>query len=544
MRVKSGAGKLDECVVIDERKNQTLSICLVAVLSVLVGASAADDPITGGADEDVPTSLRTTALVLMMLCAAPPLCRMSVPLQRAFLFAALVVIGASGSHVASACVRTSDCAYVAVALCFLCMLAYRGGLAPTTDAECSPQLLLSCLLVYASTRGFRSAFVYAGVAEKGGPGGDGALKTTVYSPAHIAPLAFGHAVLGIASGVLSSGSDVDFAGPAGAVVIASAALAELGMGDAMDNLNGVLFGDTACLSTASDCPVACSLRRFVSTAGPISSLWLGGLALLAWSALVHTNRVCAVAAAWRRDAFLVSIAAVVMAAILYSNCQGMECLQPGCMLASIAAIGLIWSRIQFGGDAYEIAALLLLAAAQTISLLTYKLDEFPSVDGYLNVTFLSVALLIVAAVVHAAASSAILLIPSDADALLFCKETAAHVGSSLTFALYIASATAFACANGSLSAPISDGTGASLRARWVSQHYLPMFVWMGLSCNSTAKPEASLLARLSVLLVVCGNATLLGLVRSSPPFWDVVEVGPLISCSVVSVLAWWYWTAA
>lgn len=281
-----------------------LFLCSIACDSV-----SALDPVLE--QEDAPSSLRSTACILIACLASPPVLAGLAIEQRGVLVCLLVACAIGGAHRGAMGTRIADAAFAFLVGVATLLSMVSDASIPNDewrkktssfehefgrrDGLCA--FALSCLL-YSSARVMRQAFAYAGeatelVVQLDGFASPGNTSLVVTAPSYslcsvssILALSIGGSCGLFLSLFLlatmtmrmfgSARSESDLLLIGGFVVFVSAFWATMSLADQHEQLT-VLFGPSACSS--SSCPASAHARRFALINGNPSALWSSSVGL-------------------------------------------------------------------------------------------------------------------------------------------------------------------------------------------------------------------------------------------------------------------------
>jgi len=554
----------------------TIVSALLLVTAISCDCLTTLDVPVGGSD--APSSLRISSLVLVATAAAPAIKgkkrQINIIDQRVVLSLLLAVLSFLGRHHASETTRTGDCVYTVFVLLLTVQIYNAGGVESRSvrpdDILNAPHRRQSvsglCFanMLYCGLRGLRMAVVAAEetlnfkvvytVAEQEYVASGYAQAST----SSVVPLGFGHGVLictALAIGLhteafVTGSSAVAFeTGSAGVAAAIAAMWALIGYADNLDFLP-VLYGPSACSGTKDLCVEAYRARRFAITNGSTSSLWIGSLAAMVFGFAVE-KRLYNVAPSraerlWEKQGVWVGLVFLV------------------------AAIGGIWGSSSSEGemwhtDAVAMAAVIgvflssfvdtLLGSAIYIVAMGYeelRLWEIYGTDRvFVHLTHCSLVISLVLMTIHFGIGLLKLLIErgytlNQSSILNSTLAVVTTLGTSLSFALYVASALLLAGSNGSLPEDkdsMRDGSGSRTMIAYVLCHFVPFFAWMPLYvCRCEVQLLDSYLRVCAWLLAapldVLVYAVVLGFLGNNAPSLAIVDVVPSFVVGASGIAAW------
>ena len=516
-------------------ESNTLVATAVLASAVMMDAFTAHD----GAEDERPSALRGTAIVLILCTAGPPLREWLAQAQRLVLLALLAAVALLGRHVAAEPLRVADALYVSGTLLVI-LTMHRLFPLEMADGRVSKELApwarreattaLPCaLLFYAGLRQVRAAAAHAGVAADLRTRVDGLIGYAHASGTSTVALAFsGGAAAAIAALVMLSGEVRVIGTAAAAPTLVVAALAQLA-GAFVATMAYVeqvtalpaLFASGACIVDDA-CEEARRARRMAQANASPALAWLAALGTL----------VLAFAPAWRpmtrgegggKSSWLPEVAT------------------PSILYPALAAAACIWSvqlYCTFEGAfaVHEWAAVVAIVGAFATPFFDPQLGGtlfagallFDQVSIFLNQggaayaahpTFSAILVSGGALVVHLFGSFTLDCSWSALPARW--KDFAEYVmgltqvaGTSVAVLLYCGTATLFGTLDGTLPPeawlrPGSEGRHARSLAAFAVIHFLPALVWLGCiatrceasGLTSTARATAWVVAGLVTPLV-------------------------------------------
>ena len=522
---------------------------------------------------DVPSSLRATCIALLCCFAAPVLIRPERGvygwLQRPVIGSALLASALVGVHHGGSATRTFDAIYTTLVCVAVTWLFSAGGVdeAARTDASkgakidkaisTSSTMLAGSLLLYGSVRIMRAGLRHPAevrefrVSPSGNYNASSSIQTLGYAYASdVATIAvtFGGAV-GLGAAVtmvyhvheLASGTGVVAMqlGVSATFQIVAALAASLTYGDQVNWLPAV-FGETACSTNSDACEAAATSRRFASINTQVPGLWLSALGLfcLAYPTSSRFTDVSQVSNyVWDFAGSLFGLAAVTAALLLlyvYCDFSG-----PGAhtdYIVLITVFAVYWSVFW---DTY-VGSLVYVAAFITEEVLYVRDYGFEVLFSHLtHVTLVFGAVVLMFSLLLQ--TVAFVYRPRWLQVLIGMSTAA---GSSLSLALYCASACLLMINNGSLGNLQDTDDGARFSISFILQHFVPVLVWAPLY---TCRCEIQLLSRvqrLSVWLLVLPvdlaiYAACLSVLGVAAPTAAIMDMGALWGCLLgAGVLPW------
>lgn len=555
----------------------TVVCALLLVTAVGCDCLAALDVPLG--DTDAPSALRISSLVMIATAASPAIRgrrrQFNVIDQRVLLGSLLAVLSFLGKHHASETTRTGDCAYTVFVLLMTVQIYKAGGIESGSvrpdDVLNAPHRrqtvsgLCFSLMLYCGLRGFRMALHHADevinyrikytIAGTQYTGQGYAFASTSVS----IPLAMGNGMLICTSLVIglhtqayiTGSSAVAFeVGSAGVAIAVACLWTLLGESDNFDNLP-VLYGSGACSGTKDVCSEAYRARRFSITNGTSSGLWIASLACLVFSFAIERRLLQDVRTRaedlWGKQGIgigLLVVASAVAAVFSYYSSEGTMWYTDVCAMGCIIAVFLsAFVDTMLGSVIY-------------LACMTY--EEY-MLYYYFGYDRMFVHLTHVSLVVSLAAMAFHLVLTMFKELVIFLgydlkrdsiintlMALSATVGTSLSFALYTASAILLAGSNGSLPEDkdtMRDGSGKRTMIAFALCHFVPFFAWMPLyvcRCevqliDSYTRAVAWLL---SAPLDVLVYAVILSFMHQNAPSLDILDVPPSMVVGGSAVLAW------
>lgn len=550
----------------------------VAVAAILAAVAVACDCVTAfdplSMDADAPESLRATSLVLIAIVAAPKLRLINLVDQRVLTGSMLAAAALLGSRVASEQLRTADSTFTSLMLLALVQIVYSGGIEAdsirpdgvgnTPFRRQSTSALVGSLLFYSGVRGVRSAFLLAASAvtlqteyDVGGV----LVVGTGYSHASMTTsvaLGWGHgvvaavgALIGLSGPVFQNGSsavafEVAFAAVATAVCALWAFLYGYQGLEAMP----ILYGSSACGGGEDTCMASSRARRFAVVNESTASLWVSVLAMLAFSFAVERRfrRLHAFEGEkiWQRHAFSLGLAVcffALLAVALVAPWSG-----TGWQTDVVAAVAVVSIFLGFFSD--PVLAFVIYTSAMTFKQ-TVLIREHGALSVFEHLTHQSLLSILYLAWTYVALLASRWLLERNFDvaansSLNLALGAVSTSLTSLTFALYLASALLVASLNGALPKEGAKFVNESTRRFVVTfalDHFLPLFAVVPLHF---ATPEASLLSRRAkaaawvsvVALVVIFYIAYLVVMEATAPTAAMVQIGPVAPAAVVAAVAW------
>jgi hypothetical protein len=512
------------------------------------------------------------------MLGSPAIRGIAVADQRFVLGIILAGLSFWGERRATLPTRTGDAAYCAFALLAAIYVCNTGGIETDevrpdakafNDSKHRRQTvsgLCAALLSYVALRGLRMAylstddslgfqaeFTLIGQATR-------ARGYAVISIWQTVPLAAGHGIcmaLAVVVGLRSDphmvgSSAVAFEVGAGGAAIAVAAMYSLlGQSYQFDQLPQ-LFGATACLGDSSICSQAYIARRFALANTCTASLWVAALGCMLYSFAVE-KRV------WKSRQ--------TRAEMMWTRSEGFSA---GLLLAG-TAVGF-WPEFgslqgaQYHTDivlAVSLASCFVSAFQDTLSgsaiyVLAMGYEEYQLVQNYgikkvfEHLTHCTLALSLVVMTLHLTFDVVQWIIKTRFELartsiLNRILGVLSVFGTSITTALYIASALLLACSNGSLPKEADlfrDGSGQRTMIAFVLDHFVPLFAFLPLySCRCEVQYLSSRvravvwLASVPILIAVYAFVLWM-LLAETAPAGLVVDTAPM-AVALVPALAGW-----
>lgn len=529
-------------------------------------------------DSDAPSSLRISSLVLVATAASPAIKgkkrRINIVDQRVVLSLLMALLAFLGKHHASETTRTGDCVYTVFVLLMTVQIYNAGGIESGSvrpdDILNAPHRrqtvsgLCFALMLYCGLRGLRTA-VYSSeealnfrvvytVAEQEYR----ALGYAQASTSSSVPLGFGHGVLictALAIGLhteafVTGSSAVAFeVGSAGVAASIAALWGLLGYADNLDSLPS-LYGQSACSGSKDLCFEAYRARRFAITNGSTSSLWIASLSAMVFSFAVE-RRIYNVnpsrsESLWERQG--IGVGLFLLAAALAgiwgsSSSEGSMWYTDAVAMASVVAVFLSAFVDTLLGSAIYIVAM---------GYEEFRLWEIYGTNRvFVHLTHCSLVISLALMALHVAVGVFKLTLErvyvidqsSVVNRLLAIITT---LGTSLSFALYVASALLLAGSNGSLPEDkdsMRDGSGSRTMIAYTLCHFVPFFAWMPLYvCRCEVQLMDSYLRAAMWLLAapldVLIYSVVLGFMGNYAPSLAILDVVPSFVVGASGVFAW------
>lgn len=458
------------------------------------------------ADGAWPSSLRGTALLLVLSTAGPAVRQESIRRQRLFLLVVVGVVACVGTHAASLTMRCADACYI-----FGTLVAIAGmhrlfpldmadgrlsNAAPPWCKRDSETVLCCTLLFYAGVRQVRAAFACgATVADMGHASPRLQLQGHASGLATSA-LAFSGAAAATVAVIAIDSSEVRADGTAAVAPIlvvsalaqlAGAFVATMAMSEQTDALQE-LFRPDSCTGPV-DCSQAQRDRRFALVVGSPALAWMAALGtlLLAFAPPLRSGACDPTKSALsspprfdRRTFVLYPLSAAAVCAWsvwFYCTFQGVHARHE--ILAVVAIVGAFCTPFvdfKFGSATFAVAML-------TDQVLTVQSNGV----GVTHPTFSAMLLTLSALIVYTTAAT--ILDCSDASSRVHrfagnVAEVTQVVGTSVAVLLYLLTATVFGTLSGTWLPEdwlLSKDSGRYARtlAQFTVVHFLPALVWLG-----------------------------------------------------------------
>lgn len=456
---------------------------------------------------DVPASLRCTSLVLMACFAAPLVRNKDLGytgwLQRPILAALLVAVASLGEHHGGPMTRAFDAATATVVLLLVTWAFSSGGFDENMKEDnketkrlqramaTGPIMLAVSMMLYGNLRILRAGLLHSTEASKFKVYADGIanasslLTPTGYAYASDmtsiavsagAGLGIGaSAVVAVHARELAEGTR-PVALQMGAVAsfqVVAALAASMGVGTQMSNLPAI-FGETACRAADGICQAAATSRRFAIVNTPAPSLWMSALGMfaIAYPRSVRfrdESEVTSYESSWWRTV-LASTAAISSLLIVFASCtfSGPALTTELTLLASIAAIYVssFWSTL--------VGSLIHCVAMVTEE--AFYVSHYGAEELFSHLTHLTLVLSTSLLILHSLLDMFSTLTPPTV-ASRWWKGIIVTAGTSLSSALYCASACLLMVTNGSLGELQDTQDGRWFAKAFVLQHFVPFLVW-------------------------------------------------------------------
>ena len=252
--------------------------------------------------QDVPTSLRTTSLVLISCLASPPVTDSWLDVQRLSIAVALFAAAIVGRHHAGAYVRVADGIYTAIggwctAILFVSSAGRPQNKGGARDARTRREnlcILCASFLFYVGLRICRAGFTHA-------------REVTTFTISHsdfstrgyglcddilAVCLCFGGAMCVCASSIALLHHDLIFENGSSAMagvvamcgvfVFTAAFVAQLAVYARIEDLPSI-FGKSACSGSRQNCEAAYRARRFFMSNGSSASMWATAVGMAIFS---------------------------------------------------------------------------------------------------------------------------------------------------------------------------------------------------------------------------------------------------------------------
>lgn len=532
-------------------ESNTVVATAVLASAVMMDAFTAHDG--RGAAEERPTSLRSTAIVLILCVAGPPLRDWLAQVQRVVLLALLAGVAMLGQHVAAEPVRVGDALYLGGTVLVL-TLTHRflplemadkrvsKGMAPWARRD-STTALPCALLFYAGLRQVRASLQH-GVAAAAVRTASEQVGYAHASGMSALSLAFsGGAAAAVAALVMLS-DDVRAVGTAAAAPtllvgalaqVAGAFVATMSFAEQVKALP-VLFAPDTCMDSAhaaatTACAEARAARRLAQVNTSPALAWLAALGtfVLAFAPSLRPGaRGATVDQAW--------VAGVVSPSILYPVLAAVACIWSVQVYCSFEGVYSTheWAVVvaiigAFATPFFDSLTGGLMFAGALLVDQTSLLLEANGAAYVAHPTFSALLITVGALVLHLLGGSLLECtctwkrVPDRwvpvYDAAHAAVGVLAVAGTSVAVLLFCGSATLFGTFSGTLPPETwlrggSDDRWARSIAGFTAVHFLPAIVWLGCIATRCEATELSVGAR-AVAWVVAGLATplLWGLVR-------------------------------
>ena len=556
-------------------ESNTLAASAIFLGSIVIDAVTATDPIQ---ENNAPTALRTSAVILISILASPPIRQWMLFEQRLSVAVPLAGVALLGWHEQSVGARVCDAVFIVVTLGVALLAYWLGGQQgisarkqKSVSKDAPPYLrreqimnLAIAQLLYSSMRTMRMAFRHPHAARDyvvASTTYNGALQTnTGYayaSAASTSSLAFGSAAgIGIAAVLLVNREVREHGTSAGTLVLTTGALAQffgafvatMAISEQMANLTGI-FSAGAC-NAESVCKAAFLGRRFALVNSVPASLWLNALGtlLLAFAPSIRIKS--------REDmqqqsrnfeltvyAVLANIACL-MTLFVYLSFTGAEALIDYAAVAATLAVVLT----AFFDSLIGSAVFLIAVGSEMLVLWANHgaVHLFSHFTHCTNATML--VLLAIYVVITATTDFFWQWMPRR---LVDLMDSAAGIlvvsGTSLSVLLFLASASLQASYDGVLIADSQfrapDRRYERTAAAFIMEHFLPVLIWLPLySCRCDAEQIRS--AWRSVVwystALVPTTIWLLVTATSEPtwlPSW-YADAGFVLSLGVAGIVPW------
>jgi hypothetical protein len=321
--------------------------------------------------------------------------------------------------------------------------------------------------------------------------------------------------------------------------VVAALAASVGVGTQMSNLPAI-FGATACRASDGTCQAAATSRRFAIVNTPAPSLWMSALGMfaLAYPRSIRFKDESEVASrewSWWRT-MLTTAAAIASLLIVFATCtfSGLALSTELALLTSIAAIyvSVFWSTL-FGSLIYCVA----MTVEEAFYVSHYGFEELFSHLTHLTLV-VSTSLLTLHSIIDLLAT----FVPGSV-AGRWWKGIIVTVGTSLSSALYCASACLLMVTNGSLGELQDTDDGKWFAKAFVLQHFVPFLVWaplhsMRCDVNFLTWRQQLVVWILAIpLLLILYGMCLLAL-DTPPPTAGLMDIRALAGGALAFFLPW------
>jgi hypothetical protein len=255
--------------------------------------------------------------------------------------------------------------------------------------------------------------------------------------------------------------------------VVAALSASMGIGTQMNNLPA-LFGETACRTADDVCQAAATSRRFAIVNTPVPGLWMSALGMFAIAYPRSTrfrdeSEVKSYEWSWWRAA-LTRAATIVSLLVVFVNCtfSGPALTTELTLLTCIAAIFVssFWSTL-LGSLIHCVA----MTTEEAFYVSHYGFEELFSHLTHLTLV-VSTSLLILHSLVDLMST-----LTPPTVAMRWWKGVIVTAGTSLSSALYCASACLLMVTNGSLGELQDTHDGLWFAKAFVLQHFVPFLAW-------------------------------------------------------------------
>jgi hypothetical protein len=496
---------------------ESQSVVAASVLVLAVGCDALTAIDTQINKVDCPSSMRVSCLVLVLMMASPTIQGINTIDQRFFLGVILISLAILGTHEGSEALRTGDCIFSVFVLLASLYVYKEGGIEnpqlrpdSTTDKPHRRQTvsaLCSALLLYVGARGLKDAYFHASVANNYEIQYASESMTTklrwyaVGTTSISVPLGFGYGMTTVIGLITAFDDDVRLKGShtiafevgyTGIAICIASMWSFLGQIINLDENYTLYTSASTCRGTKEMCLTVVGARRLAAVNGCSGSLWMAGLAALCFSVSIEKHasnnyyNLRDVMCKNKGSGFALS--AVFMAVVgifMYSTFEGRQWHTEVCVIASFLGIFISTTWNSFFGTLIcaiamtydEVQLITILGWKPVLEHLTHctLIIHIACMWTHITLSFLKYALLSIYT-------------PQDLSVLNKSVGAVSTFGTSLTFALYLASAILVSAANGELLKEgmdtFRDNKPSLSCIAFILDHFVPLFVWIPLFLNS------------------------------------------------------------
>ena len=531
--------------------SNSVAASLFFIASIVLDALTAIDSTENA---DAPASLRGVSLTLVACLAAPLVKNKNVGvqgvLQRPLVSIALASVSLLGLHYGGVYTRTFDALYITFVGFLIVYLFSSGGLDEMSKMSAQEKMnravatsastLAGSLLFYSGLRTLRAGIQHPAEVEKyrvkvSSTSSSAWESATELGYAYASDLAGVSLVAGGTAGaaagflVLFNHEELSFGTEAlsaplcavGVFQLVASLGASISYGHQIKNLPA-LFGSTACKATTPACNAAREARRFAYANTPVSALWVSALGLLALG-FPPSARLYEKTGVFKWNIFgnasgLVTLAASLILVFVNGDFSGRGGHTDYVLWTVIFAVytsffidNVLWAFIYIVAMCIEEAFYVSLYGVETL---------------FSHLTHLTLVVTIILLALHILLQTANSLFRS---AWLYSTTgVVAAIGTSLSLALYLASASLVAVSNGDLGNLQDAGDGMWMAFSFVLQHFFPLLIWLSLvvcRCEfhilNVWQRTIAWIASLLLLLIVYAFSLLA--LDQLPPTFSVVD---------------------
>lgn len=547
--------------------SNSVTASLFFLASVVLDALTAIDSTKNA---DAPASLRGVSLTLVACLAAPLLKNKNIGvhggLQRPLISIALAASSLLGLHHGGVYTRTFDALYTTFVGFLVVYLFSSGGLDEISKMSAQEKInkavaksastLAGSLLFYSGLRTLRAGLEHSLEVEQfqvrvSNTSSSVWESATALGYAYASDLAGASLTAGGSAGAvagllvlfnhqeLSLGTDA-LSTPlctVGVFQLVASLGASISYGHQINNLPA-LFGSTACKAATTACEAARVARRFAFANTPVSALWVSALGLLALGfppsvRLYEKTNVYKWNIFGNASGFVTLVASMILV-IFNGDFGGKGAQTDYVLLAVIFAIYVSFFIDNMLGPLIYVAAM---CVEEAFYVSLYGVETLFSHLTHLTLV-VTTALLAVHTLLQIFNSF------SRSGWLYSIMGVVTAIGTSLSLALYLGSASLVAVTNGNLGNLLDVDNGRWMAFSFVLQHFFPLLIWISLivcRCEfhllNVWQRSVAWIASLFLLLVVY-TFSLVAL-EQPPPTFSVIDAVSLSGAILGAVIVPW-----